>query len=601
MNGLSTDYSFRIDSMHFKGQNDREFTPSKINVIVGPNNSGKSTLLREIRDAILGSGDMNTLLLESMRVPMPSSVQQLEDSYQLSSHIVPYQNGWRINDYCDCGLEPDGDRGPRPKSQHHELSEDWSGHLQSVIDELPASDGDASDLLGEHSQRLSYPLQFLGPLFVTFSGTEQRLSLSYGERHHGEQDYERNTLSDLYRKDPTLERISGDTKELFSRDVIIDSQSYGSMLLLQTSTDFDWWRACRKSESLSINQHNSCRPLYKEGDGMRSFVATMAVLLNSDKPILLIDEPEASLYPMHAYKLGKLLCERLLAMNSLQHAFIVTHSNHLLRGMLSKKDEELSIIRLQNDKGHPLVNTIDSNTITTKLISRADFNPLEIDALFSDAVILVESPQDALIYEAIAQKIGIVGDFIFVPAGGKHGLVPKRNWFKQAQIRTGIICDFDILNDGDELYGLLKSHCIKIGKSDRKRLADATDPLRNSFWTQAEKACVEIEKDALEEDYNKQIKTNYHKLFKRNPLDRIEAELRNEVVKNLDTLLEHNFMVLESGELETIFDQDVSYKHNSKDWLSDALEHIHGSEAPSLMEYREVVRLSKLIRQLVRP
>lgn len=52
--------------------------PKKINVLVGPNNSGKSRLLREIRDYL--SGDMSNLkMVDKIQCPFPENLPELNE------------------------------------------------------------------------------------------------------------------------------------------------------------------------------------------------------------------------------------------------------------------------------------------------------------------------------------------------------------------------------------------------------------------------------------------------------------------------------------------------------------------------------------------
>ena len=47
------DYTFMIDKLTF--HDDCEYVPSKVTIIIGPNNAGKSRMLKEIRSELLGN------------------------------------------------------------------------------------------------------------------------------------------------------------------------------------------------------------------------------------------------------------------------------------------------------------------------------------------------------------------------------------------------------------------------------------------------------------------------------------------------------------------------------------------------------------------
>lgn len=111
------DYQFEINAISFK--NGEKYSPRKINIVIGANNSGKSQFLKEIRSAILGNTDgpngpyahdTNNVMTDSIDLTLPKNVEDLNDSYGLSDHVVRGMNGWRVRDFCNIGtqLTPNG-------------------------------------------------------------------------------------------------------------------------------------------------------------------------------------------------------------------------------------------------------------------------------------------------------------------------------------------------------------------------------------------------------------------------------------------------------------------------------------------------------------
>lgn len=80
-------------------------------------------------------------------------------------------------------------------------------------------------------------MRLIGPAFISYSGTEERLILSNGEPYKGASDQETNLLSNIFLSDPTLERLSRETVKHFNRDVFFDNVSEGGVLKIRVAKD----------------------------------------------------------------------------------------------------------------------------------------------------------------------------------------------------------------------------------------------------------------------------------------------------------------------------------------------------------------------------
>lgn len=106
-----SDYVFKINCLRVFGVED-PIIPKKINVLIGPNNSGKSTALKEIRAEILGHPgrsdssirDCTGKIFEATELNLPSCVEDLISSCQLDERVISCEGGgWRVRDYCNMG------------------------------------------------------------------------------------------------------------------------------------------------------------------------------------------------------------------------------------------------------------------------------------------------------------------------------------------------------------------------------------------------------------------------------------------------------------------------------------------------------------------
>ena len=90
-------YKFKIDKIIVNtADGTEEIVPKKVNIIVGPNNSGKSRFLKEIRDYL--SGDNRDIkIINSIENPLPKSFSELDNVYDVSSKMVKDQYGnWML-------------------------------------------------------------------------------------------------------------------------------------------------------------------------------------------------------------------------------------------------------------------------------------------------------------------------------------------------------------------------------------------------------------------------------------------------------------------------------------------------------------------------
>jgi predicted ATP-dependent endonuclease of OLD family len=115
----------------------------------------------------------------------------------------------------------------------------------------------------------------------------------------------------------------------------------------------------RKGDCLNITLGEEERPIHSLGDGIQSLIVLLyPIFFNSDKPILcFIEEPELSLHPgMQRLFIDTIINQQF---NQIQF-FITTHSNHLLDMILDHS--QISIYNFESDgisknKKHLITNT----------------------------------------------------------------------------------------------------------------------------------------------------------------------------------------------------------------------------------------------------
>lgn len=566
------DYQFEINAISFK--NGEKYSPGKINIVIGANNSGKSQFLKEIRSAILGNTDgpngpyahdANNVITDSIDLTLPKNVEDLDDSYGLSDHVVRGMNGWRVRDFCNIGtqLTPNGGYAYQSLPCSFSLQDDWHTCLNLLLQ--PSE----TDYPLEEKERQRQILQFLGPMFVDYTGTEDRLLLSIGEPARGVRDDSYNTLSAALDVDETCSSISETVKRLFHKDIALDNTTSRQVVIPVVSEDFSSYRNSHDSPEKLTYMENATL-LRNEGDGFRSYVTILLTVMGASKPILLVDEPEAFLHPTYAMELGKQLGTMLAESSALQNAFISTHSSYFLQGILDSAASDLSLIRLKRNGGKSTFNILDKDKIET-LKNRSDYSPQYIDALFSKKAILVEAPRDAIIYSAICDKITEIDNPIFVSTNGKDAFKGVKQFYTASGLPCRCICDFDIINDHDKFKNLMKAFSVDL--EVRQRALNAADELKKTYRDLA------IEKVSDKKDIASLIKERY----KKDVFIDIPDSLRQDCRNSLHDLIRFGIYVLTTGELESLFeDSGIEHSHDSDDWLKNSMSFIRQNDICTL-------------------
>ena len=139
-----------------------------------------------------------------------------------------------------------------------------------------------------------------------------------------------------------------------------------------------------------------------QGDGIKSFTGILLYLMLDYYRIYLIDEPESFLHPPQARIMGQIIGKTLSAH---QQAFISTHSEEIIKGLLDSCPERIKIVRI----------TRDGNINHFSILNNADFNKVWSDpllkysnimaSLFHKSVVLCESDSDCKMYSIIENHI----------------------------------------------------------------------------------------------------------------------------------------------------------------------------------------------------
>ena len=320
--------------------------------------------------------------------------------------------------------------------------------------------------------------------------------------------------------------------------------------------------------------------LHEQGDGMVGFTGVLLSLLIENFSVFLIDEPESFLHPPQARILGIEIPELL----GDRQAFIATHSEQLIKGLLEAAPERIKVVRISrkgNSNSFSAISTNDIDKIWKDTLLRQS-NVFQ--GLFYDSVVICESDSDCQFYSSIQafvkEQEGKRDNPFYVYASTKSRMRVIVEALKPLNVEFRVIADMDLLREKNDLLPLyeacggnwtelkedfnlftdaLKDDNNTISKEDLKMaFADAIDRDGN----------VEFDKMALKELKKKVTLERKWENLKKHGEDALPAEAKEPYKKIHDTLIGHKIHIVPKGELEGF----VNAGSHGPKWVANVFE-----------------------------
>ena len=410
--------------------------PRGLVVVIGPNSAGKTRMLKDIQGRLLGE-PRNLVVCEDVELQRPHDFQVMLDKMYKERHIRR-----RIDDsnniYIDSIMPQLGDN-----SQQH-----WSVHepqlaqfFQSAVSSN--SEGGQKDRFLEHFGRF-----FLSSLFL-----DRRLGLT---NTVGNLDYEKqypsNELQALYLNTSAKSALATEAAKVFGKAIWLDNTRSG-VLCLRVADDA---RMPSAEDRLEPEKMRNYRLIEDEGDGFKSYMGICVTLLLGQRPICLLDEPEMCLHPPQAYALGQFIGRYGVSKEYV--TFVATHSSHVLRGII-EQTRELEIVRLSRVGSQFSGKKVSHDTIHACIEKPSTKVETILDGLFAEAVTVVESEGDRLVYSTTWERIAgeFRHDVHFVSVGGLGGIAETCNLYRNLKIPVSVIADLDLLREIDTFERIMRS------------------------------------------------------------------------------------------------------------------------------------------------
>jgi hypothetical protein len=283
-------FSWGISSITVSGGQTISVTPASILLLVGPNSSGKTVGLFELREKLAEPASPPRRVVHAADMFSTGTRQDLLD--------------WLRQNY---GIVIGGQQY---------IATSGAG----IADAQLASYGDEPFTPAVH-------LPGLAPFLVLAIDTGARLTLcNYVDSIDLAIDPPRAYVHVLQRNEALHREISSEVRATFGFDLVIE----------RTAGKTIGFRLGDEPAHDTINDHASrayadavsrLPKLESEGEGVRSFVATLLAAYCGVQPVLIVDEPEIFLHPPQARRLGGLLARS--AMRLKRQVVVATHSADL--------------------------------------------------------------------------------------------------------------------------------------------------------------------------------------------------------------------------------------------------------------------------------
>lgn len=568
------------------------FLPTSLNIIVGPNNSGKSCLLREIRDSIFPSTDPNLAIVpvisSSIDYSVPKTYEEINDAYNIDEKMIRTQYGYRNTDYCLVTVSVDDNGNVSLNSNLNTIGSDTSWHSY-------AAGQFKNDFYDSALSAFRELLPTIGSSLVNYCGTSERPLLAYGQKRFGPKDSETNLLSTIQYDADLLDGLSTTTKRLFGLDVLLDTET-SNIAHFIVGDSFEDYRNSAKRDSSYLPQLERGIHLKDVGDGIKGLVATYVILKSGKRPIVLIDEPEAFLHPNQAYELGKIIGESQAERIQI---FVSTHSSNLIRGICEtltpNNCDGVTLVKLNGKAGSQngrVANIISGSDLLSYAHNPKLSHSSAIEGLFSDMVVLVESDADRIIYQRLIDLLHISASPLFIPTYSKDLIHELATFYRNFGVPCKAIVDLDIVNDYDKTKTLIKSLQGATRNSDSINFQKLNSIIRCIQTVASE--CV---MDQHPEDGDKgAIKALYKNILPSNSecpqrfRDEVHklAEIRHQLISST------GLIILSTGELETVLEDNLTYGSDKNRWISEAIDYLGGATSQTVSD----LQVSKDLIQL---
>lgn len=415
----------RSVSVNFSETGSFDLSTKGITIFVGPNNSGKSLVLREI-EAIVSQN------------PPPSNLKIVTD------FDIEWPDLTTINDQVE-------------KAKVSTPSNVQLGHIHlGRIN--PGGGREASQvnvstltqIANEKTNKGWMATNFVKWGVIRLDG-RSRFNLTNDQGGGDLEAPPQNVLAHLFQDESARASVRALVKDAFNVNFYVDPTNLGQLRIKLAD-------GLLPTDEQSLNV--SARAFYRgathikdASDGVQAFTGIVTAVLSGEYHTILIDEPEAFLHPPLARKLGKSLAGIAAKRNGALLAS--THSSDFLMGCV-QASTAVKVVRLEYSQGKSRARSINPDSLDKFLKRPLMRSANVISGLFHDGVIVVESDNDRAFYSEIFYRLSEgkpdYPSVLFVNAQNKQTIREIIGPLREFGVPAAAIPDIDILKDGGKTW-----------------------------------------------------------------------------------------------------------------------------------------------------
>lgn len=418
--------NIKLKSIALNGEKQEiSFNPGHVTVFVGPNNGGKSLLLKEIENWCLKGPLSESKILSHLEIEFPPAEKLIDEIKKFELQPTSKEN--IPSDHVKYGkVNIDSNSG--------------SIHTYSISDLKAWING---------SDHRSF--QCFVFLHVLKLDALTRLNLVNQKPTQDLQNPPNNILDVLFRNDSKIKILREIIKDSFGKFYVIDPTAITKLRIRLAN------REPQQDEEKTLSQatvdYYRSQPLIDEfSDGVKAFTGILMAIISSPSKILLIDEPEAFLHPTLVSKLGYKASTTMHDREG--NLLVASHSPRFLMGCI-ESGKQVNIVRLTYDETKGSSARILSNEKVKVLMQNPLLRSVGImEALFYKCVIITEADADRAFYQEINQRLNIfkpewsIQDCLFLNAHGKQEIWDILKPLRELGIPTAVIVDIDVIKNG---------------------------------------------------------------------------------------------------------------------------------------------------------
>jgi|GEM_PF-3145766 predicted ATP-dependent endonuclease of OLD family len=426
---------------------------SNLVIIVGPNGTGKTTLLQDLYTQSVQFSKFGRT--EGLTKKWHQTFFQ-DDFYTITKQEA---TNWIKEQSIIFGQkvgEEDQYASPlsRSQAQGFALGENRLNELKELI----KNNGDIEAQLESSSPALSTKIK---GTYYTYHSVDDRFSIANQPNF---QYANRTPASFFYHNKKLLQSVNRYMSSYFGKKLFVKYANSTEYHILIGDESIKGPNV-NKYDSAGINKtlaehekwarSNNLQDTMSEGHGIRAFIEVITNLADKYQHGVFIDEPELHLYPNLKRRLGGEIAD----LSKSKQIFIVTHDTDIIDGVINA-EIPFDIIRVKSN--HEL-DFIKFNKARISTIRTEKKNPDALKVGFYNCAIFVEGIEDRYVYENAFKAKHLLEDtsYTFVACHGVDRVSTQIRFALEIKLPIAIVVDYDsIYKDGSrpikDILGALK-------------------------------------------------------------------------------------------------------------------------------------------------